>query len=521
LSSSYSFSFSSVADHHIGIIGTAQNVGTVAAALAINLIAKGGTVGFGQVAKSDVIGFAGKGAIGARTFVIIAFGAFGTGLVFIGIGAVFTFPVQGFRSAEALRRVGFGRSGKANLIAVAGIGDNLVFDDTARNTTPGRDISLGDFGIGIIVTAGKSAADNLVGIIRARQRVLIGTFADVFVVSQILAALDRPFAIVGIAGFAADRTLVAGTFVVPANGAFGTGFGVAAVGAVLAGLVPGLGTMQAGLPFGTGRRAEPAFLITRAGGRLQFVKSIAAAPAGLSGFIAVGDFNRLKAFADFATGAVVRQAVNLTVVIGAINHAAAFALFGDLNITELVAVGFGFDTEVSHVNGAAGDAIPLGAGFVFANRPRGTFLQVAARFATLANLAFGDAERNTGVRTDFTAVLAVPVALAKIETVGGADIFFAVAAVAGRHSRLALLFQFFFADKSRTGVAAMPEVFRKRTMVIGINNPSGVANVGIGWILFFAGQFLVESAFFVHRLAVEAFVGEFVRLLAFGIDIVV
>ena len=127
---------------------------------------------------------------------------------------------------------------------------------------------------------------------------------------------------------------------------------------------------------------------------MQFVKSIAAAPAGLSGFIAVGDFNSFKAFADFAAGAVVRQAVNMAVVIGAINHAAAFALFGDLNIAELVAVGFGFGTEVSHVNGAAGDAIPLGAGFVFANRPRGTFLQVAARFATLANLAFGDAERN-------------------------------------------------------------------------------------------------------------------------------
>lgn len=489
--------------------------------MAINLIAKGNAIGLGHIAKSDVIGFAGKGAIGARTFVIIAFGAFGTRFVFVGIRTFFTFFVQGFGSAEALCRVGFGRAGKANLIAVAGIGDNLVFDDAARDTTPGRDISLGDFGIGIIVAAGKSAADNLVGIIRARQRVLIGTFADVFVVPQILAALNRPFAIVGIAGFAADRTLVAGASVILADGTFGAGFGVAAVGAVLAGLVPGLGTMQAGLPFGTGRRAEPAFLITRTGGRLQFVKSIAAAPAGLSGFIAVGDFNSFKAFADFAAGAVVRQAVNMAVVIGAINHAAAFALFGDLNIAELVAVGFGFGTEVSHVNGAAGDAIPLGAGFVFANRPRGTFLQVAACFATLTNLAFGDAERNTGVRTDFTAVLAVPVALAEIETVGGADIFFAVAAIAGRHSRLALLFQFLFADKSRTGVAAMSEVFRKRTMVIGIDNPSGIANVGIGWILFFAGQFLIEGAFFVHRLTVEAFVGEFVGLFTFGIDIVV
>ena len=67
----------------------------------------------------------------------------------------------------------------------------------------------------------------------------------------------------------------------------------------------------------------------------------------------------------------------------------------------------------------------------------------------------------------------------------------------------------------------MSEVFRKRTMVIGIDNPSGIANVGIGWILFFAGQFLIEGAFFVHRLTVEAFVGEFVGLFTFGIDIVV
>lgn len=59
---------------------------------------------------------------------------------------------------------------------------------------------------------------------------------------------------------------------------------------------------------------------------MQFVKSIAAAPAGLSGFIAVGDFNSFKAFADFAAGAVVRQAVNMAVVIGAINHAACLRI---------------------------------------------------------------------------------------------------------------------------------------------------------------------------------------------------
>ena len=67
----------------------------------------------------------------------------------------------------------------------------------------------------------------------------------------------------------------------------------------------------------------------------------------------------------------------------------------------------------------------------------------------------------------------------------------------------------------------MPKLIRKRTMVVGVNYPAGIAGGNIGRIFGHAGFFQVELAFFVHFLPVGAFVEKLGRRFALGDNVVV
>ena len=107
---------------------------------------------------------------------------------------------------------------------------------------------------------------------------------------------------------------------------------------------------------------------------------------------------------------------------------------------------------------AADNAISPCAGLVSTFHAIRTFFIGALGFAAFALVTLGNAERNAGLGVGCAAVLTVPVTLAGIVTVGGGNVLFAVAAVAGRYRRLARSLNFFFGGKSRAGVAAMPEL---------------------------------------------------------------
>ena len=211
------------------------------------------------------------------------------------------------------------------------------------------------------------------------------------------------------------------------------------------------------------------------------------------------------------------------VVIGAFDGYGAGAVSRNLIVAESFAIStFGGFAKIFISDFACVRvAITPGAGLIFAESIFGTGFVLALGLTAFALVALGNAERNAGIGIGRAAVLTVPVTLAGIKAVSTGNVFFAVAAVAGRHRRLARSLEFFFADKSRTGVAAMSELIRQRAVVIGVNHPTGRAGGNIGLILFQAGVFQIELAFFVHFLAVEAFVKQLGRWLAFGEDIIV
>ena len=86
---------------------------------------------------------------------------------------------------------------------------------------------------------------------------------------------------------------------------------------------------------------------------------------------------------------------------------------------------------------------------------------MALGLAAFALVTLGNAERNAGLGVGRAAVLTVPVTLAGIVTVGGGNVLFAVAAVAGRYRRLACSLNFFFASifATRPNARGSPSTF--------------------------------------------------------------
>ena len=192
-----------------------------------------------------------------------------------------------------------------------------------------------------------------------------------------------------------------------------------------------------------------------------------------------------------------------------------------LVIAEQGAVMNGNFAIVSVSDFAAENTISPGAGLVSTIHTIGAFFIGALGFTAFALVALGNAERNAGIGIGRTAVLTVPKAFAGIKAVSTGNILFAVAAVARGDRRLARSLEFFFADKSRAGVAAMSELIRQRTVVIGVNHPARRTGRNISIIFFQTGIFQIELTFFVHFLAVGAFVKQLGRRLAFGEAIIV
>ena len=163
----------------------------------------------------------------------------------------------------------------------------------------------------------------------------------------------------------------------------------------------------------------------------------------------------------FTTSTVIRYAGNQILVKRTAEHAHGVFAGADCRIiSEIRAVStFGSFTIIGITDFAPGRvAVAPGTGLIFAN---GTFragFVLALGLAAFALVTLGNAERNAGLGVGRAAVLTVPVTLAGIVTVGGGNVLFAVAAVAGRHRRLARSLDFFFGGKSRAGVAAMPEL---------------------------------------------------------------
>ena len=165
-----------------------------------------------------------------------------------------------------------------------------------------------------------------------------------------------------------------------------------------------------------------------------------------------------KILARLATDAVIGHTVDFALVIRAFDQRRTGALIRRFVITEQGAVVNGNFAIISISDFAADNAISPCAGLVSAFHAVRTFFIGALGLAAFALVTLGNAERNAGLGIWRTSVLTVPVTLAGIVTVGGGNVLFAVAAVAGRHRRLARSLDFFFGGKSRAGVAAMPEL---------------------------------------------------------------
>ena len=148
------------------------------------------------------------------------------------------------------------------------------------------------------------------------------------------------------------------------------------------------------------------------------------------------------------------------VVIGAFDGYGAGAIRRNLIVAESFAIStFGGFAKIFISDFACVRvAVTPGTGLIFANGVFRTSFVFTLGLAAFALVTLGNAERNAGLGVGRAAVLTVPVTLAGIVTVGGGNVLFAVAAVAGRYRRLARSLDFFFADKSRAGVAAMPEL---------------------------------------------------------------
>ena len=180
--------------------------------------------------------------------------------------------------------------------------------------------------------------------------------------------------------------------------------------------------------------------------------------------IAGGDFGRCivkpGAVAN-ATGSVIGNAIYISCIKRAGNHSHSIgAGSGCGRVSEFGAVlGGRRRAKVGITDFAPGRvAVAPGTGLIFADGVFRAGFVLALGLAAFALVTLGNAERNAGLGIGRAAVLTVPVTLAGIVTVGGGNVLFAVAAVAGRYRRLARSLDFFFADKSRAGVAAMPEL---------------------------------------------------------------
>ena len=187
----------------------------------------------------------------------------------------------------------------------------------------------------------------------------------------------------------------------------------------------------------------------------------AAAMASAGRNIAAGNFFVIITLAQiFAAGAVIGNTIYIVRIIGTDNHAHTVAVLHRRIIAENRTVqGFYRSTKILIPDFTSGRvAVAPGTSLIFANGAFRAGFVLALGLAAFALVTLGNAERNAGLGVGCAAVLTVPVTLAGIVTVGGGNVLFAVAAVAGRYRRFARSLDFFFGGKSRAGVAAMPEL---------------------------------------------------------------